>query len=227
MNIIFVSFYTQDSGYEKEVKHLIASCQKLGLSTDIVPIVSKGRWDENCSYKPHFLLKMLKKHQKPIVWIDADGIVLQKPVLFETLTCDIGACIFHDLPTHHPSKIITNTIYINHTQTSHLFLSLWEKECKRLIQKQKEEVWDQEVFKNVSLKMNSLSLFSLPPEYGHIYDKPLNKKPIILHYQASRILKHTIYHQSIHSKMASFEESESIKRSLHRNIILKKYGITS
>ena len=226
MNVVFVSFYTRNSGYEKEVKNLIASCQKLDLPIDIVAIDSEGRWDKNCAYKPRFLLEMLKKHQKPVVWIDADGIVLQKPVLFKTLTCDIGVRILEDLPMDSPSKIISNTIYVNHTQNSHLFLSLWEKKCHKLIQTQKEEVWDQEVFKHVLQKMKTLSVFPLPMEYGHIYDQPLAVNPIIIHYQASRILKHSMYNQSISPKMAAFEESESAKRSLHRSIILKKYGIT-
>ncbi len=214
MNVMFVSFYTQDNVYEKEVKHLIASCQKLGLSTDIVPIVSKGRWDENCSYKSHFLLKMLKKHQKPIVWIDADAIILQKPILFETLTCDIGVRIL-DLPFNNPSKILSGTIYLNNTQNSHILLKLWGKENQELI-KNKKSSWDQIALKNALLKMDPFSLFPLPAEYCEIYDHSFSKKEsIILHYQASRILKKGI-----------FKESESIKRSLHRNIILKKYGIT-
>ena len=193
MSVIFVSFYTQNSGYEEEVKNLIVSCEKFGLSFDIIPIVSKGTWEKNCAYKPRFLLEMLKKHKKPLVWIDADAVILKNPVLFNTLTCDIGIRLFKNLPLSHCSKILSGTIYINNTQNSSLFLELWDEEIQTLFKNKKEGKWDQIALKNAILKkIGKLDFFSLPSSYAAIYDKPCHKNAVILHYQASRLYKKTI-----------------------------------
>ena len=227
MNVTFVSFYTRNSGYEKEVKNLKISCQKFNLFTDIVPIDSQGTWEKNCFYKSRFLLKMFEKHQKPIVWVDADAIIVQKPLLFETLTEDIGVRVLHDFPPKHYSKVLSGTIYLNNTQNTYKLLQFWERESQELIKNKEDKLWDQIALQNAILKMGKLSVFYLPPEYGDIYDHPLSQNPVILHYQASRILKYATYNLPVPPRLEAFQESESINRSLHRSIILKKYGIIS
>ena len=67
MNPLIVSYYTAGTGYEVEVQNLIASCRKLDLQADIVPIPSRGSWDKNCCYKPEFLLEKLQFLEKGMV----------------------------------------------------------------------------------------------------------------------------------------------------------------
>lgn len=191
---LFVSYYTLGTGYEKEVQNLICSCEKLGLETDIVGIESRGKWDRNCCYKPRFLLEKLQEHNRPIVWVDADAVLLKEPILFASLKCDIAARLYDDLPTNHPSKLITGTLYLQNTAATQNLLELWEKECMRMLEEGSREVWDQIALKQVLLEGAEVDFFPLPNDYCAIYDKKetLKEEAVILHYQASRLFKKVI-----------------------------------
>lgn len=179
-----VSFYTQGTGYEKEAESLIASCKKQRLAYDVIGTASKGSWEKNCAYKPQFLIEMLKKHSCPLVWLDADAVILKSPKLFASLDCDLALYSPCHLPLEHPSKFLTGTLYIQNTPAARQLLKQWDKEC------QKGGMWDQIALKNVLLRGNlELKTASLPESYCAIYDKPLKEEPVIIHYQASRLLK--------------------------------------
>lgn len=193
---LIVSYYTIGTGYAEEIKNLISSCKKLALPYDITPIESQGQWDKNCCYKPQFLLKKLKTHNYPLLWVDADAIFLSKPTLFQTLNCDIALRTHDELPIDHPSKILTGTLYLKNSPPIYKLLSNWSAECQKMLQG-KVEVWDQVALKHALLKGPSLNLFSLPDSYCFIYDKSLSPKEdaVILHYQASRLFKKVINKQ--------------------------------
>jgi len=185
MTPLIVSYYTLGTGYEKEAQNLIRSCKKLGLQTDIVGILSKGKWEENCAFKPKFLLKMLQKHKRPLVWVDADAVILKPPKLFESLSCDIAIYINDSLPIEDPSSLLSGTIYLNYTKEAEALLKAWDEECQK-----DKDMWDQAALK-IALLQNgaNLSFFTLPESYCSIYDK---KNAIIFQSQASRLLKKVI-----------------------------------
>jgi len=191
--VIIVSYYTKNTGYEQEVKNLIVSCKKFGLKSDIVGIESKGRWDTNCCYKPRFLLEKLREHQSPVVWMDADALFLKQPTLFQTLTCDVALRTFDDLPMGHPSKIITGTLFFHYRISVFNLLEQWDIECRAMLRGE-DEVWDQVALQRALLKTPSLRLFPLPEDYYLIYDTPAHrgKTGVIVHYQASRLLKKVV-----------------------------------
>lgn len=192
---LFVSYYTLDTGYEQEIKNLINSCEKLSLETDFVGIDSKGKWDQNCCYKPRFLLEMLEKHKRPIVWVDADAVILKKPLFFDSLECDIALRIYEDLPLEHPSKLITGTLFLNDTPAIKTLLELWETKCSQMLAENNKEVWDQIALKYVLLESGAgVNITPLPDPYCAIYDKKktLKNDAVILHYQASRLFKKVV-----------------------------------
>ena len=188
--MLIVSYYTKNTGYEEEIKNLIASCKKFNLGWDIVGIESRGRWDANCCYKPRFLLEKLKEHQTPLVWMDADAVFLKKPTLFQTLTCDMALRIAPDLPEDHPSKMITGTLFLQNRPPVFEIMKLWDSECTQML-KGEVEVWDQIALKQALSKGPSLKISPLPDPYYMIYDQPYfqKQKAVIAHYQASRLLK--------------------------------------
>ncbi len=196
--MIVVSYYTKHTGYEQEAKNLIASCKKFDLQTDIVGIASKGSWDTNCCYKPSFLIEKLREHQNSIVWMDADAVFIQKPILFEMLDCDIALRIVDDLPIGHPSKIITGTLFLQCRPKVFELLKRWDTECREM-HKKGGEVWDQIALQRVLVKSPLIKLFPLPDEYYLIYDQAANqsKKGVIVHYQASRLLKKVVNREVI------------------------------
>lgn len=211
---MLVSYYTLGTGYEEEVKNLIASCEKWGIQHDIVGIDSKGAWDQNCCYKPRFLLEKLEEHQCPLFWVDADAVVLQKPTLFDTLTCDIALRIYKELPLEHPSKLITGTLFFRPTDKAKKLLELWDEECQKMLEENEAEVWDQIALKRVLLKDPDVEVFPLPNSYCSIYDKTLQETPVILHYQASRLFK-----KEVNNEVVPFWESAAFSQQNRSDFI--------
>ena len=190
-----ISYYTQGTGYEHEVKNLIASCQKLNLPYEIDAIPSLGSWEKNCCYKPRYILEKLEKLSAPVLWLDADAVVVKKPTLFLSMTADIALRVVDSLPNNSPSKMISGTVYINQTAQAKTILLEWDAECKRLLEKSQTEVWDQAALRNVLL-CSSATIYPLPRAYYMIYDTMTTdmcqKEAIIIHYQASRCFKKEI-----------------------------------
>jgi len=214
---LFVNYYTLDTGYEQEVKNLIQSCEKLSLETDFVGIDSKGSWEHNCCHKPQFLLKMLEKHKRPIVWIDADAVILKKPLFFDSLECDIALRIYDDLPLEHPSKVNTATVYLQNTEQVKELLKLWEARCHYVLENKIGGSWDQSALRDVLFQEGSpITVKPLPDSYCTIYDKKITplENAVILQYQASRLFK-----KVINKEVAPFWEDHLFSQENRTNFI--------
>ena len=68
-----ICFYTPDTGYEKEVEGLIASCKKFDLPFSVDPIPNFGTWEKNCCFKPKYILKKLTDLK-----LQKDGVDIEK-----------------------------------------------------------------------------------------------------------------------------------------------------
>jgi hypothetical protein len=187
-----ISYYTQNTPYEKEAKHLIASCEKLHLEYEIDAVPNLGSWAENCCYKPKFILQKLEKLQKPVVWVDADAIFVQKPEKLKDLSADFGLCIIEEIPDEHPCKFITGTLYANHTSRVKQFLKEWDIECKKHLD---DDFCDQIALRNLLLSSDAnITNLSLP--YYTVCDLIeegfLSEDIVLIHFQASRTLRQVI-----------------------------------
>lgn len=177
-----ISFYTKDTIYEKEVEDLKSSCESLKVDHYIEERPSLGSWEKNCGQKPLFLYECLERFQKPVLWVDADGILLKAPSL-SLLKKDM-AFYFNDRNLPH---VRSATIYAAPTKRAKKFLLLWHRRTQEELKSKK--LCDQTTL-NALLqeKVASLCLGELPLEYMHIFDRdsiPLDKS-VILHFQASR-----------------------------------------
>jgi len=192
---LFVSYYTSDFGYEKEAKALLSSAKALDLPIEIEPLSSRGSWEKNCSIKPSFLLKKLEESHRPLVWIDADARLLKPPLLFDSIKAELAFRMHTHLPLDHPSKVLTGTLYLKPTEKVKRLLICWEKLCK------KNGGWDQIAFKEALLKENPSNFALLPEAYCAIFDKTslLKEEIVILHTQASRLLKKIVDQEVITS----------------------------
>lgn len=74
--MIIVSFATDDEVYPAYLDRLRRSCDKAGLMCDLAVIPAQRR-ETACRSKPRFLLEKLEKHNQPIVWLDADALVMR------------------------------------------------------------------------------------------------------------------------------------------------------
>ena len=196
---LIVSYYTKKTLYQIEVQNLIASCEKWGLPIDVEGIESFGSWELNCGYKPFFLYRKLQELKKPLLWVDADAVVLKQPEVLEAFTADLAVRINEGLAPDHPSKVISSTIFVNYTSEGGELLRLWAAESNRQLGEEgrKEEFWDQIALRNVIYSQNhNARIAPLPLEYtkisGHVFDSQAVRHPVIEHYQASRRFKNSI-----------------------------------
>lgn len=187
---VVVSFYTKNTLYQLEVQNLIESCEKFNIEFSIEGVDSFGSWELNCAYKPFFILQKIKQLKKPILWIDADGIFVAEPSIIPEFDCDFATRVHADCDKNHPSKVISSTIFINHTEAAIQLLQQWAEECKKQLidPSRSEEFWDQIALRDV-LEKTEANVKALPLSYAKIFDHPCDEIPVIEHYQASRRFK--------------------------------------
>lgn len=187
-NVKLISFYTKNTIYEKEIEDLAASCQALKLDHYIEAREDLGCWEKNCSQKPLFIYECLKRFNEPLLWVDSDGIALQKPNL-DLGECDLGL-YFNNYKTKHARNA---TIYISPTPAAKKFMWLWHETLQELNARPKKKLTpDQPVMISlIRKKVIPLKIAKLPLEYMQIFDRdsiPLEKS-VIVHFQASRTAK--------------------------------------
>lgn len=197
---VIISFYTKETPYQLEVQNLIASCEKYCLKYDICGVESHGSWEMNCAYKPFFILERLEKWEKPVLWVDADGVFLQKPCWQDAFYADLSVRI-EDLPCDHPSKVISSTIFVRPEGKD--LIRMWIRKCHDLLlnPNRTEEFWDQIALRDIVLSAEK-RISSMPLAYAKIFDHPKDQiqveQPVIEHFQASRRYKGIVNAQKSH-----------------------------
>lgn len=180
-----VAYYTKNTLYEKHAQVLKESLEKFNIPHYIHPIDSLGSWQKNTQYKPVFLLEMLDRFPyTDVVYVDCDAVFQSYPVLFDTLDCTIGVHMLDHSKYLHRTKqpeLLSGTIFLKNSIASRLLLGKWITECNKY-----PNMWDQKVLQRVI----GCDFYNLPEEYCTIFDYMSSvKNPIIIHYQASRIVR--------------------------------------
>ena len=208
---IVVSFYTEGTGYKAEADNLIKSVRRFGFEYDIVPRPDMGGWKKNTYYKAEFILEMMDAHPgRNLLWIDADGAMIQYPVLFDSAEEDIGVFIadwkkiggYKRRLGHkelvQDTEVLSGTIYVAGNPRSRAFISAWvELNKKRFDSVPMEQVNLQSLlgFGRTQAERKykwkgAISVKHLPPSYCQIWDTmAFLGDPVIEHYQASRRLR--------------------------------------
>ena len=188
---IFVSYYTKGSVYETEAKELVASLDHFGVEHKVCAIEDRGSWSANCCYKAEFLLEMLEKYQRPVVWVDADSLVVRSPDFFNGLSADVALYVNDHVDPSSDGKILTGTIFANNTPSAKKLLQLWKKEGERMLKTYKGLVLDQVALRRVVLHYPTIvEMKRLPEKYISIVaSKEMRRETkdgVIVHHQASR-----------------------------------------
>ncbi len=186
---VIVSYYTRNTGYEKEVNRLELSIRRFGLECDIQCIDSLGSWIANVQYKPTFIAQMLEKHKRPVLYLDADAAIIEYPELLD----DYGEGV--DLALHYRSRpgrpeLLSGTIWVNHTPAGIDIIKRWINENQAY-----PAMWDQRTLDAVLKRGEWKGVVDhLPAAYCCIYDTMAREvpDPVIEHYQASRRLKREV-----------------------------------
>ena len=143
--MIFISQHT-GGNYGPFADRLEKSLKSLELPYHIEQFDGTGDWLKNTNGKPRFILSMLEKFREPVVWLDADCTVCQKPDLLLALPekgIDIASYNWyadenaltqsenpvHKLDTRLPA-LSSGVIYFNYTQTVLDFVQVWRDLCE-------------------------------------------------------------------------------------------------
>lgn len=223
MDPVIVSYFTRGTLYEKDAQDLRASCERFGLKYAIEGIDCFGSWDHHCCFKPAYILQKLHELQRPVVWVDADALIVQHPILFQTLDCDLGIRVNFKQGQSGIAWTRAGTLFVNYTAVGLKLMADWVETCQEALntKSQGSEVWD-EVCLRVLLQRgaepshgenrhifsaNGIRIAALPNSYCAIFDAQEDQEsPVIIHYQASRL-----YKKFINCEVAPFLEQLSIE----------------
>ena len=194
---LVVSYYTKGTPYEEEVKGLRESCEKFKIEHHIEGVENRGSWEENCAYKPYFLREMMKKLQRPLLWIDADAVFYRPLPFHESMFADL-AMPFSEKQESLLFSVYSGTVFINATAGGFKALDLWCYYSDKIREESPKApaFMDQVSLRLVVLAKPSLSIEALPGTFCKVFDhdmKGVDKNNMIIEQrQASRRLKEKI-----------------------------------
>lgn len=180
--MIVCSFHT-GAGYAIEAERLRASLDRVGLAYRIDQLDSLGSWNANITLKPSYIQRVMREHNEPVLWVDADAEFHAVPVF------DVG----HDVAVHYLAEreLLAGTVWLNQTEAAHSVIDDWVRESK-------VGEWDQVTLQRILKRRTDVRVHRLPPEYCCIFDISRRQYPgvvpIIEHHQASRRLKREVSH---------------------------------
>ena len=175
-----VSYYTLNTVYEVEILRLIKSLAAFDLDFYIEGIPQLGDWKQCTDYKARFIHRALGKIETPIVFIDADGEVVDYPILFENLKCDVAAFI------SHIDALLSGTLYLANNDRVKSLVDSWIEANDR----NDTMLFEQRILRGVLRKRKDIKFKRLPIGYCQIHNyKFRDNRPTVIHWQASRRTK--------------------------------------
>lgn len=198
---IITSYYTIDTPYQQVVHdYLMNSLNKLDIKSDIRGVEDLGSWQQNTSYKPIFIKRMLEKYpETDIVFVDADAEVLSYPKLFDEIPeeYDIAVHILdrdcwynRKFGENENKELLSGTLLIRNNSRTRALVDRWIRDCLS-----RPFEWEQVILQRV-LTENNIKVYELPLSYCYIKTMPLGEAPfvkcddaVIVHNQVSRRLK--------------------------------------
>ena len=186
-----VSFYTKNTGYQKEIKKLELSIKKTEHEIYVEGIKSMGSWDLNTKYKPFLILNAMKKYPEEdyFLFLDADAIV-NKKIPMEDISGDIAVCHKAIESKKQKGWLLSGTVFIKNNDKMKNIMYEWIK-----INEKNPKTFDQDTlytvlknnFEEIEIQRLSLKYCKINGSKNSVHKKV--KDPIISHNQASRRLK--------------------------------------
>jgi len=92
MTPLVVSFYTDE--YAEFASTLIASCERFGYDCEVLAadLRELRDWRSRVAQKGPWLLAAMQRHDRPLLWLDADSEILLRPDLFDDPPFDFACC---------------------------------------------------------------------------------------------------------------------------------------
>ena len=191
---IVINYYTSGTPYENEVAGLRSSLEKLGMESEIVGIKTRGSWEQNCAFKAQFIQDAYHRHDRPVLWIDADAVVHDFPRLLAGAEADFA------IGKSAGWELSSGTVYFNRTPLAERLLKRWVTLCQT-----SPRIWDQihldRAWEEVTATFPLYTQW-LPQTYVKIFDMAWESRllnsgddvchPVVEHFQASRHFKEQV-----------------------------------
>ena len=192
---LYVSYHTIGNGYELEAAGLVRTLKAFGLPHVVTGLAREPgggpwTWQRANLYKAEFIREMQHAYpDRPLVWIDSDARVVQRPRMFDWLACDVAAHWYRN------REMLAGTLFFAPGKTSKAVVTAW---IERNHARPDRRRADQPNLMDVIHAWRDLRIVNLPPEYAWIdsgrgddlsaraYGR---RHPVIQHRQASRRLK--------------------------------------
>jgi hypothetical protein len=190
---IVISFYTKGTSYEQEIEKLRESLEEFKVDYHFFPFVPQGTWRKNLNYKSECILKAFDMFpNQDIVFIDADGIMRQYPILFNVLSrqkyFDVAASFRKYSPrSGDANELLSGTLWFPNNERGRNLVRKWHE-----VGLQREDIRHQQCLRMAIEQLQDsgteVRVCRMPFEYTYVFDYsyPTKKKPIIEHFQASR-----------------------------------------
>lgn len=180
MTPVILSYYTVDTPYEALAARLRASCERLGLEHYLKPLPSLGSWEANCAMKARVCRNAWQELHRPILWVDADAVIHQRPDLV------LGTSVDFAVHKWKGQYFAGGTLFFNQTFPVGRLLDGWVARCESdlttLDQVHLEREWTA-----LARTGPTITTLLLPRSYYQIFDSPrFDEEPVIEHFQASR-----------------------------------------
>jgi hypothetical protein len=177
---LIVSFYTPDKDYPEHAAKLKADCGRLDLEYCIEERPSTGDYFGNTAIKPSFILDMLQRHKRNIIWVDCDCSLCKTPTLLEEpFSFDLALC-------KKKGKLLNKwhvgTIGLAYNQKVLTFMQTWIKEASDQGSTKYNRIGDHTAFVKVLPKfLGVLNITYIPKEYCLYFEKDLPENAYIAH----------------------------------------------
>lgn len=137
---LIVSFYTDNWQYPQYAHDLSVDCQRLGLEYNIQRKEDTGDYIKNTSLKANFIRDCLLQFQRPLLWIDVDGSLLQKPEFCRDLDPTAIDMAARRHQTIKDRAWHVGTLWFNYNARVLEFVNTW---CQHAITGTDEHAFDQ------------------------------------------------------------------------------------
>jgi len=181
---IFIGYYTEGTSYEAEAKLLRLSLEAHGLEYHIAATPNLGSWQKNTQYKSQFIAAELERLKRPVVWVDADAIVIQRPELLLTMPAGVDVAAVRFATDKH---LLSGTVYFSGSPKCMEVVKRWSALNAKYPDylPNGRPAWDQRTLDMALMTTPGVRFLGLPQEYTWIIE--ITQKaipdlvPVIMH----------------------------------------------
>jgi len=170
---LIVTAYTVSSHlgdyYKRAVARFTKSCIKHDLKHIVYPLNQVGDWVKGCNLKPTVILDALQTFKQPILWIDADAVILRRPEIFDNVDFDMA------LHVQGSGHWLSGTLYFSTNAID--FVKDWKEVTTSSTP---DEITLLNLYRN---RANKPKMLALPKEYNQVVHAETDLKDLIIgHY---------------------------------------------